>query len=363
MVQLYGSAAGVTVRASAWQSFVPGDRSAWRGALSRALGAGGFAGRRVVVALPPDVLETRTIRIPASVPADLISEAASSEAAKLFPFPLSQAVVQCLPLGDSQGFIVPGGDIQREVAVLAAPRCRVDALVEDLDAAGVIIESLDAGPCAIFRASRYFAEPGPASVVLLDVGERQTQVVVGRGEAINFIKSIEVGGWHFDQAVARKLHAAPAEARLMRERVAAGKDAGGVPGAAADDGPVNQAVADSLRGPFEQLSRTLSLYLKYHAITFRGPGPRCLYLMGTESDNEMLRASIRGALGHTVLAVDPLSALPSAAPRRFDGAMNNRLGDGGKGAWAIAVGLGLKKLAGGRFGDLPTIKANEVIGA
>jgi Tfp pilus assembly PilM family ATPase len=348
LVQLVRNDAGVTVRASAAQTYVPGGENTWQEAISRAFDADSFVGRGVVAALPNELLHVGTVRIPASVPNASISTAASVEAATLFPFPLTDAVVQCLPAGDT--LTAAGGDLQREVVVLAAPRQRVDALVDDLHAAGVIVESLDAGPCALFRAARPFQHPSPAANVLLEIGQRQTHVVIGRGSAINFIKSIDVGAWHFDEAVARTLNVAPAEARQMRWRVAAGEDTLGDVGAPVESNAVNQAVVDCMRGTLEQLSRNLALYLKYHAITFRGPGPQCIHLMGPEADNQMLREALAGGLGLPVMMVDPFSAFSGRAP------------PGGEptGGWSLATGLALKKLPGrGQLFDLPPGHTHE----
>jgi len=351
LVQLVRNDAGVAVRAAAAQTYVPDGPKAWEEAIARAFDAGPFAGRRVVAALPRDALHLRTVRIPATVPNASINSAASSEAAKLFPFPLADAIVQCLPAADMQAIAGTGGDPQREVVVLAAPRRRVDALVDELHAAGLVVQSLDAEPCALFRAARSFQHPSPAANVLLEIGQQQTEVVIGRGPAINFIKSIDVGAEHFDQAVAHKLKVAPAEARLMRRRAATGTDMLEDSAAPAQLDAVNQAVADSMRGALEHLSRTLALYLKYHAITFRGPGPRCIHLMGAEADNGMLRAALSSGLGHPVVTVDPFSAFSGQPPQSAELQ---------PGAFALATGLALKKLPGcGQLFDLPPGQAHE----
>ena len=148
-----------------------------------------------------------------------------------------------------------------------------------------------------------------------------------------------------------------------------GEDAGGEAGGLVDEGAVNQAVADSMRGALEQLSRTLALYLKYHAITFRGPGPDCIHLMGVEADNEMLRASLSIALGRPVVTADPFSAFRGPAPHASTGESTgpcdgfDTLTAGGFRAadWVLATGLALKRLpGGGQAADLPPAQAFEV---
>lgn len=384
LVQLVRTAERVNARAFAEETYEPGDSSAWIAAVSRALDSAPFVGRRVVAALPEDVLHVRTVRIPVSVPNGSIKGAAFAEAATLFPFPLAGEIVQCLPACDMQAEAGNAGEPQREVVVLAALRSRVDGFVELLQSAGVVIESLDATPCALFRAAMWSSPVSEANVVV-DVGRRQTDVVIGRGSTINFIKPIDVGGWHLDQTVARKLNAAHAEASQMRRRVSVGAAAGGAGPAPLELKAVDQAVADCMRGPLEQISRTLALYLKYHAITFRGPGPQCIHLTGGEADNDLLRESISAATGLPVATVDSFTTFAARGPgdRLMPGLSNGSEGvegfdtAGKRGAgelsasqsagggsrnagWELAAGLALKKLQGiGKLSDLPPREACE----
>ena len=303
-----------------------------RDRLQQLLAESPFCGRRVVAAVPKELLQVRTVRLPAGTadvgPIDPTSLAAAEGVAQaLFPFELRDAVVQVLPAGR----VGRAGDARWELIVLAAPRRELDGFVADLHAAGLVVESLDAEPCALYRAvaaggrGAGRGDEFPARV-LIDVGRRRTQVVMGRGGGVTFIKPIEVGAEHLEQAVVRKLGVTPAEARLVHRRS---------PGPAPD--AVRQALTDATRGAVEQFARGLSAYLRYHAVTFRGPGPDRVSLVGGQADNEILCASLSALLGLPVVPGDPLAALDLTAVPARDRAAG--------GAWAVAVGLALKKLA------------------
>ena len=49
----------------------------------------------------------------------------------------------------------------------------------------------------------------------MDVGQRRTQVVIGRGRDISFMKPIELGSYHFHEAVSKKLGITVDEARAI----------------------------------------------------------------------------------------------------------------------------------------------------
>lgn len=211
MIQLTsaGGAMAVSAAASGHRQGRPGLREP----LHQLLAAAPFSGRRVVAAVPKDLLHVRTVRLsevagPLQSAENAFNASAAGEAAPLFPFDLRDAVVQVLPTGR----VGHGADARWEAVVLAVHRRELDAFVTNLHAAGLIVESVDAEPCALYRAlvrgSGHSQDDrtgeGPAQV-LVDVGRRRTQVVIGRGADVTFIKPIEVGAEHLEQAVVRKL--------------------------------------------------------------------------------------------------------------------------------------------------------------
>ncbi len=319
-----------------------------KGAIRELLSLAPFRGRRCVAAVPRYLLQVRAVRLPIeAIGSRDIERLARSEAAGLFPFDLADAHVECLPAGK----VRQGAALRFEVIVLAAARREVDRHVAALHEANLIVDSLDPEPCALYRsAARFAIEPQSAiadverdagrhagsepaltageslsqrTIALVDVGVRRTEVVIGRGPQISFVKPIEVGARNLDQAVGRKLGVTAEEGRAVRRRAAAPE-------------AIRQAVYDATRGPIDQIGRELALYLRYHAVSFRGERPRSIELVGGESANAQLRGAIAAATG---LAVHATRSLAPVDARRMS--LGDR--DGCSGAWAVALGLALKK--------------------
>ena len=96
----------------------------------------------------------------------------------------------------------------QEVIVLAVKNEDIDTYLCELHNSGATIESLEFQPAAIYRSVERFIrrrDDEQEVHVLVDVGPRRTQVMIGRGREISFYKAIDIGGHHFHENVARKL--------------------------------------------------------------------------------------------------------------------------------------------------------------
>ena len=160
----------------------------------------------------------------------------------MFPFDTDQAKVHFLSAGE----VRQGAEVRQEIILLAAKNDDVNNVVEQFHRAGTIIESLDIEACAVYRSLERFIrrkEDENDVNVLVDVGVKRTQMVIGRGHEISFIKPIEIGGFHFHDAVSRKLGITLEEAEMLRRRLV---EAGEPADAAARRDPVRQAVFDAM---------------------------------------------------------------------------------------------------------------------
>src|SRR5687768_14367828 len=308
----------VAIRAAARESFTDDVRetpesrlAAARDAVGRMLGAAPFSGRQVVVALPPEILHVKNYRLP-PMPLAEIDSAVRLEVRNLFPFEPDDAAVQCIPAGE----VRHGNDVLQEVIVVAARREDVDRYVEHVHRCGLTVDSVDVEPCALFRSVERFIrrrEDEQEVHVLAHLGLHSTQVVIGKGREISFLKTIDIGAMRFHQAISTKLGISLSEARALRGRLLEGTDAGtpapaqfaeklpptagtsgdqsrDLPGTAAGTSPapphrdpVRQAVCDATRSAMEQLARELSLCVRYQSVTFRGHRPTRVRLLGTEA--------------------------------------------------------------------------------
>jgi len=299
-------------------------------AIRELLQGGNFAGRAAVVALPRQIVHVKNLRLPPMPPAELAS-VIHFEAREAFPFDTQEAHVDFLVAGE----IRQGTDIRQEVVVLATRNADVDRFVEQIHKTGLVLDSLDVEPCALYRTLDRFVrrrEDETEVHVLVDVGTRCTQVLIGKGRDISFFKAIEIGGADFNAAVSRKLAIRYDEARALRHRLWDQNDG---------DRPdtVRLAVLDATRSVIENLAKEVSLCLRYHSVTFRGQRPIRVRLSGGEGGDPQLLGILHSNLSIPVEASRPLFNADSAAMRGFD--RRKPSGD-----WTVAMGLGIKRTAG-----------------
>jgi Tfp pilus assembly PilM family ATPase len=227
------------------------------------------------------------------------------------------------------------------VIVLAAQHDDVNGFLEQLHRAGAVVQSIDVEACALYRSQERFIrrrEDEQDVHVLVDVGCRRSEVIIGRGREISFIKGIDVGSQHFHEAISRKLGITMDEARGLRRRLIEA-----APGPSTVDllkkDAVRQAVFDATRSTMEELGREIGLCLRYYSVTFRGQRPNKLRLLGGEAADPMLLGVLNAALAIPVEAGRPLFSVDTSRMEPVD-----RMGYMTE--WAQAFGLGLKLTTG-----------------
>jgi type IV pilus assembly protein PilM len=289
-----------------------------------------FRGRRVVAMLPGELVCVRTLRLP-PVPAAHLASAVRAEAAAVLPFNPAEARMQFLAVGD----VHHAGQTHREVIVLAARSADIEQFMSGLSQSGLELDELDAEPCALYRTVERFVRRKDDLLdvhALLEVGHGRSQVVIGKGREIHFIKPIEIGGRHFEHAVSRKLGVTRDEARALRRRLTGPAD--GAPAAAARD-PVREAANGATRAVMEELAGRVALCLRYHAVTFRGQRPAKVRVVGSGAADQDLLAILNRAL--------PLPAELGRPLHSVDTSRMHALENGGSSAaWAAAFGSALK---------------------
>jgi type IV pilus assembly protein PilM len=306
--------------------------------IRKMLRQGGFVGRDVVTSLPREIVHVKNLRLP-TIPPHELAAAVEFEARNIFAFDTDKAHVDYCVAGE----VRQGSEVRQELIVLAAQDGDVNDFLEQLHRSGATVLSLDVEPFALYRTVERFIrrrEDEGDVHVLVDVGARRSQVVIGRGREISFLKTIEIGSRHMLEAVSAKLGITIDEARALRRRLA---EAGPVdPADAAKSDPVRQAVFDASRSIMEDLGREISLCLRYFSVTFRGQRPEKVRLVGGEAADPQLHAVLNTALPIPVETSRPLFSVDTSRMKPSDrrGMMCE---------WTLALGLGLR-FATGTFG-------------
>ena len=302
--------------------------------IQRLLAQQPFVGRDVVATLPRELVHVKNLRLP-PIPADELNAAVQFEARTIFPFDIDEARVEFLPAGE----VRQGTEARQEVIALGVKESDIEHHLQQLDRCGVIVKALDSEITGLFRAFERFVrrrEDESEVQMLIDIGARRTQIVIGKGRDISFYKPVEIGGLHLLDAISRKLAITIDEARALRHRLLDAEESNET---TTRRDPVRQAVFDATRSVAEELGQELAMCQRYFTVTFRGHRPTRARLLGGEATDPQLQSIIQASLNLTVEAGRPLFNVDTARMRTVDrrGPMSQ---------WALAMGLGLRFIPG-----------------
>ena len=100
-------------------------------------------------------------------------------------------------------------------------------------------------------------------IMFVNIGANSTAVVIAEGVTVQFLKYIDEGGRHLDQAVARHLQMKLADATALRRH-------SGDRRADQRDPEVARSIHESIYPVLERLAAELAMCVRYHSVTFRG---------------------------------------------------------------------------------------------
>jgi type IV pilus assembly protein PilM len=291
-------------------------------AIQRAREGRDFRGMDVVLCLNERQLFLQNIRVPQGDKATL-DRTVQQEAAGRIPFPVSEAEIRYIEAAD----IRQGDQVMRELILIACHRPVLEQMLTMIEQAGCCPVAVDIEPAALLRSyDAQFRRDEDRRVrsILTHVGNGGTLVVIIQGEEILFVKYIELGGRHLDEAVARSLKMSVSDATALRRN-------NGDRRSDRQDPEIARSVHEATRPVLDKLLGELAMCVRYHSVTFRGHPLERLVLGGGESTPQLLDA-FQKRLGLKCELSDPLRNYQST---------NNR---GRMGQWDVAAGLALRKV-------------------
>jgi len=326
-------------------------------AIKQILAEGNFHGRNVVSCLPNDGLKITSLRL-AEEQGGGIEQALRKEVAQRFGLDPDIDAMEYVVAGN----VHQGDDIKNELIVFAADNETVKGHIEMLEEAGLKPVSIDTIPCALFRSFERLLrrqEDRERTVVFVDVGNQFTTVVFGRQGEISFVKQIPIGGEKFNKEIAAKLGIAISEAEMLREAIQMEKSfsmqgPGLVEQSPAKDEPrlserwdeqkldssTRQAIVDAVSAVAEELTREISLCLRYYTVTFRGKRVSRAVFTGGGAYEYILLDVLKRQLAVEIEVAQPLKGFDMSSERKnlnFDSDRRGLLCE-----WSVAVGLSLK---------------------
>ena len=280
-----------------------------------------FRGRDAVLCLGAGNLFVQNIRV-AQATGDELTKIVHFEAAGRLPFACEQAEIRYLEADD----VKQGDTVRREVVLLACYRPALDRMLSVAEQAGLRPAAIDVEPAAMLRCyCHQFRRDDDRQrrIMILNIGASNTVVVIARGSDTIFVKYLEIGGRHLDEAVARHLKMMPADAAALRRH-------NGERRGSQRDPEIARSVDESVRPVLDRLWHELSLCLRYYSVTFRGQPLSQIVLSGGEA-TDTLAEWLSAQLDLPCAVGDPLRLFEKDSVA------------GRHGQWDVAAGLALKQ--------------------
>jgi type IV pilus assembly protein PilM len=317
-------------------------------AIRRMIEKGNFNGRNVISCLPNEGLKITSLRL-AEVQNGEIEQVLKKEVAQRFGLDPDKDAVKYMVAGN----VHQGDEIKNELILFAADNEVIKNHIEMLEEAGLRPVSIDTIPCALFRSferSLRRQEDRERTVVFIDVGNQVTTVVFGRGGEISFVKQIPIGGQKFNEEVAAKLGVNVGEAGMLRKALQMEKSLSRPRPSLEEqeltesepklDASTRQTIVDAVGTVAEELTREISLCLRYYTVTFRGKRVERAVFTGGGAYEYILLDILRRQLAVEIEVAQPLRGFDLSSERRnlnFDSDRRGLLSE-----WTVAVGLSLK---------------------
>jgi type IV pilus assembly protein PilM len=279
-----------------------------------------FRGREAVIGLGLPELFVQNVRVAKGSPGEL-ERIVQQEAAARLPYAIEEAEVRFVEAAD----VRQGEVTKREVILLACQRAALNEALAAVEEAGLRVAAVDVEPAALVRCyAKQFRrdEDQQQRALFAHLGATSTVVVIATGTDVLFIKYIDVGGRHLDEAVARHLDMAISDATELRRH-------NGDRRTDQQDPEIAGTVAEATRPVIERLASELALCTRYHSVTFRGQPLARIVLSGGEA-TQALADFITARLDTKCELGDPL--------RSYEIAVQT----GRKGQWDVAAGLALR---------------------
>ena len=152
---------------------------------------------RVVSSLKKDHVHVRTINV-VYMPEEELNEGIRWEAEQYIPFPMSEALLDYMVLGDT----TEAGVDKLETLVVAAQRADVENFVDTISQADLSVGSLSLESFGLWQT---LAKGQPLKndepVALVNIGNTSTNITIFEGEKLLFLRDIPLGGLNLTQAV------------------------------------------------------------------------------------------------------------------------------------------------------------------
>lgn len=236
----------------------------------------------------------RFVKLP-PIESDNIEQMVTFEAQQQLPFPIDTVV------WDYQ--LMEGTGLEKEVALVAIKADSLDEINSCVISSGMVTESVDAAPMALYNAFRHSYGETTEPVLLIDVGAKTSNLLYIEGNRF-FTRGIPIGGASITTAIAKEYHISFAEAESQK----VGNGLVTLNGAHAEQldesiAALGTIIRNALTRLPSEIARTTTHYRSQHG----GGAPRHVYLAGAGANMPYAREFFAEKLGLPVDYFNPLA--------------------------------------------------------
>lgn len=285
VVQLASTRKGLVLKYAGLTELPPGDREIPPGQdrdaplalhdvfkesrLKRQKIAINFSGRSPIV---------RYLLLP-TMPKDELGEAIRWEAKKLIPFPIEDAVLDYLIVGETQE-----RDLKRtEVLLVAAERAAVLSQIESFKRINLPITAMDINPLALFNTLKLnYKSDLDENLVFVDVGAGKMDINISKRGVLRFTRNVQLGGDDITQAIIQGLGVEREEAEQLKRQ----KGLTGVPTPEGSAGQVKEQdgrLHEIIKAEADRMILETQRSMDYYRAQFREGSVKKIVLMGGAS--------------------------------------------------------------------------------
>lgn len=171
---------------------VVSDQNAVTAALKRLWADNRFECRNVILGITNQQVVVRPLEMPV-LPPEQIAKALPFKAREVVPLPLDQALIDWIPLGDTDqgGDMVPG-------LLIATPRQPVLAAVQAIEKAGLQVARVD---LSSFAALRAIADESCGVEAVVDIGAHMTNIVIHNHGVPKVVRAVTRGSQELTERI------------------------------------------------------------------------------------------------------------------------------------------------------------------
>jgi Tfp pilus assembly PilM family ATPase len=277
------------------------ELAGWQAVLRRQ----GFAGRRCVLAVPDDALRCGILDVPPRSAGAPVGQIARMELCRMHGVRPEQMELSYWALP------APAGR-SKEASQIMAVGCAhqaANALLDDVEQAGLAVVALDARMCAAARACAPLLASAPSATAVLDLGAEAADLLILCGQVVVYQRTVRDCGVRplLERLCERLSLDAEAVACLLTEPAASDADGGAAAALPAE-------VARAVRRYAGRLAAELAEPFAYAAREYAAAGMKRLLLVGGGARLGALPDALREQVGidTTVVAPSDLFECPRA---------------------------------------------------